>query len=103
MLAQIRLIIVELLPAITMPVVIQPFKPAVRGQVKRKNVSIILVGTDGSKEVTRWNLTNAWVSEWRGAKLDAMGQEAAIERVTIVPETLEHAPDVKQPEEGAVA
>lgn len=76
---------------------------AVRGKVERRNVSIILVGTDGIKEVTRWNLTNVWVSEWRGAKLDALGQAAAIESITLVPETLERAPSVKQPEEGAAA
>ena len=64
---------------------------AVQGKVERRNVSIILVGTDGMTEVTRWNLTNGWICEWRGAKLDAMGQEVAIESVTLVAETLERA------------
>ena len=64
---------------------------AVRGKVERRNLSIILVGTDGITEVTRWNLTNAWVCEWRGAKLDALGQEVALEHMTLVPETLERA------------
>jgi phage tail-like protein len=76
---------------------------AVQGKVERKNVSIILVGTDGVTELTRWNLTNVWVSEWRGAMLDAIGQKAAIESVTLMPETLERAPSVKQPQEGAAA
>lgn len=76
---------------------------AVQGKVERRNASIILVATDGIKEVTRWNLTNAWVSEWRGAQLDALGQDVAIERVTLVAETLERAPSVKQPEEGGAA
>ena len=37
----------------------------------------------------RWNLINAWVSEWRGAVLNASTHEVAIEAVTIVFETLE--------------
>ena len=77
---------------------------AVDGNVERRNVSIILMGTDGVTEVARWNLENAWASEWRGAKLDAMSQQAAIERITLVAETLERAPSVKaQVEESAVA
>ena len=77
---------------------------AVNGNVERRNVSVILMGTDGVTEVSRWNLENAWVSEWRGAKLDAMGQQAAIERITLVAETLERAPSVQtQVAESAVA
>lgn len=77
---------------------------AVDGNVERRNVSIILMGTDGVTEVSRWNLENAWVSEWRGARLDALGQKAAIERMTLVAETLERAPSVQtQTEEAAVA
>ncbi len=64
---------------------------AVNGNVERRNASIILLHSDGVQEVARWNLTNAWVSEWRGAKLDAMGQQAAIEQVKLVAETLERA------------
>lgn len=64
---------------------------AVQGNVERKNVSIILVGTDGITEVTRWNLTHAWPSSWRGALLDAMSQEAAIEELTLSHEGLDRA------------
>jgi phage tail-like protein len=62
---------------------------AVKGRVERKNVSIVLVDADGVAEVTRWDLVNAWPSSWRGALLDAMGREAAIEELTIVFETLD--------------
>ena len=65
------------------------FMSAVRGKVERRNVSIVMLDSDGVTEVLRWNLVNAWVREWRGALLDALGREAAIESVTLVFETLE--------------
>ncbi len=61
------------------------------GQIERKNVSIILVDTDGRTELTRWNLNNAWPTQWRGAKLEAIEQEVAIETLTLVFESLERA------------
>ena len=62
---------------------------AVNGTVERKNVSILMVDSDGASEVMRWNLLNAWPSEWRGAMLDAMSHEVAIESLTLVFETLQ--------------
>ena len=62
---------------------------AMRGKVERRNISIVLLDNDGTLEVMRWNLNNAWVSEWRGAPLDAAGREVAIESMTLVFETLE--------------
>lgn len=59
-----------------------------KGQVDRKNVSIALLAPDGQTEVLRWSLINAWISQWRGAPLDAMAQEIAIESITLVYETL---------------
>ena len=67
----------------------QWFQSAVKGSVERRNVSIIMLGDDGSTPVLQWNLINAWPSGWRGALLDAMGREAAIESLTLVFETLE--------------
>lgn len=64
------------------------FQTAVNGQVERRNVSIVMLGDDGSTPVTQWNLINAWPCEWRGALLDALGREAAIESITLVFETL---------------
>src|SRR5581483_2706269 len=60
------------------------FMTAVQGNVQRKNVSVVMLDSAGVQEVIRWNLINAWVSEWRGAKLDALGHEVAIESVTLV-------------------
>lgn len=65
------------------------FMTAVKGKVVRKNVSIVMMDSDGATEVTRWNLINAWPSEWHGATLDALGREVAIESVKLVFETLE--------------
>jgi phage tail-like protein len=65
------------------------FMTGVKGKVQRKNLSIVLLDNDGATEVMRWNLVNAWASEWRGAILDARGNEVAIESLTLVFETLE--------------
>jgi phage tail-like protein len=65
------------------------FLTGIQGKLERRNVSIVLMDNDGVTEVTRWNLIDAWVSEWRGAALDAIGREIAIESVTLVFETLE--------------
>ena len=67
------------------------FLTGVAGQVERKNVSIVMLDPDGVTEVMRWNLINAWPSEWRGASLDAMNREVAIESLTLVFETLDRA------------
>jgi phage tail-like protein len=64
---------------------------AVRGKVQRKNVSILLLDSDGVAEVMRWDLVNAWISEWHGTVLDAMHREVAIESLTLVFETLQRA------------
>lgn len=67
------------------------FLAGVKGTVQRKNCSIILLDADGTTEVLRWNLINAWAAEWRGARLSALDQEVAIESLTLVCETLERA------------
>ena len=60
----------------------------VEGKLQRKDVSIIMLDTDGATEVMRWNLSSAWPSQWRGAPVDAMGREIAIESMTLVFESL---------------
>lgn len=67
------------------------FMTAVNGNPTRKNVSIVLLDSAGAAEVMRWNLISAWISSWRGAVLDALTQEIAIESVTIVFESLQRA------------
>jgi phage tail-like protein len=63
----------------------------VKGTVDRKNVSILMLSSDGVTEVMRWDLLNAWPAEWRGAPLNALNHEAAIESLTLIFETLERA------------
>jgi phage tail-like protein len=64
----------------------------VRGNVERKNVSILMLDSEGSQEVMRWDLMNAWPSAWSGTPLIALSLEAlAIESLTVEFETLERA------------
>jgi phage tail-like protein len=60
------------------------FQTSVRGVPRRQNASIILLGPDAVQEVMRWDLEGAWPCEWRGAALDSMGREMAIESLTLV-------------------
>jgi len=56
-----------------------------KGQLDRRNVSIVVLGNDGAKGVT-FSLINAWPAKWLGAPLDALSNE-----VTLVYEMLEKA------------
>ncbi len=70
---------------------------AVNGRVERRNISVIVLGTDGLTEVVRWNLGDVWISEWIGTELEALGNGVAIERMTLQAETVERAADVQAP------
>ena len=67
------------------------FMLAVAGTVERKNVSILMLKSDGVTEAMRWDLINAWPAEWCGPSLDAMSDEVAIESMTLVCEELKRA------------
>lgn len=67
------------------------FMKIISGVVERRDVSIIMLDSQGSSEVMRWNLNGAWPCEWRGAPLDAIGHEVAIESLTLSFETLVRA------------
>ena len=62
---------------------------AMKGTVQRRNVSVVVLSQDGVTEAVRFNLLNAWPASWVGAPLDALSNEAAIEQLTLVYETLE--------------
>lgn len=62
-----------------------------KGQVQRRNVSIVVLANDGVTEGVRFNLINAWPAKWLGAPLDALSNEVAIEELTLVYEMLEKA------------
>lgn len=65
------------------------FQKAVQGKVERRNVSILMLGSDGVEEVARWNLVSAWPSNWKGVALDALSREMAIESLTLVFDSLD--------------
>ena len=67
------------------------FMTGVQGRVERKNISILMLDADGVAEVMRFDLVNAWASEWKAARLDALTREIAIESLTLVFETLQRA------------
>jgi len=62
----------------------QWFMKAVEGKVERKNISIVMVDNDGSTRRMQWDLIDCWPAAWRGAPLDAMCNEIAVEYLTLV-------------------
>lgn len=56
------------------------------GRVRRTEVSIAVLDPSGAAEVMRWNLANAWPTEWLGAPLAATSNELAIETLTLAHE-----------------
>jgi len=60
--------------------------------VPRKNIHILILDADGMSEKVRWTLYNAWPCSWRGAKLDALASEIAIESVEFVYENVDRQP-----------
>jgi phage tail-like protein len=67
------------------------FNKGVQGVVERRNISIIVLDPNGTDEGMRWNLINAWPSEWSGVPLDALGREIAIEQVKLVFDSMNRA------------
>lgn len=65
------------------------FMSAVDGKVVRRNVSIVMMGTDRSSERMRWNCAGAWPKRFAVEELNTLAQEVAIESVTIVYESIE--------------
>ncbi len=66
---------------------------SVEGRVERRNASIIMLNSDGNEDAAapRWNMDDAWVAAWRGAQLNTMSPELAIESVTFVFDRLTRA------------
>ncbi|MBO0810471.1 MAG: phage tail protein [Microlunatus sp.] len=56
---------------------------AVGGKVDRRNVSLSMLDDASVTEVRRWDLLQAWPCQWAGALLDSMGQELAIESLSL--------------------
>jgi len=58
-------------------------------KVRRQNVSVVMLNESGLDEVRRWNLLEAWPCAWFGAPLDSMGNDLAIESLTLAYDRLE--------------
>ena len=63
---------------------------AVKGQIARKNGSIIQLNDLGQEKV-RWNFFAAWPSKWDGPDYNAKGTEVAIDTLTVSCERVERA------------
>lgn len=63
-------------------------RKAVRGEIERKNGSIVLLNRMG-EEVARWDFVRAWPTKWTGPALNASSNDLAIETIEIVHEGLE--------------
>jgi phage tail-like protein len=63
----------------------------VSGKDDPRNVSIIVLHRDGQTEAMRYDLIRAWPSEYCGAPLNASASELAIERLTLVYESLKRS------------
>lgn len=61
---------------------------ALQGQVDRRNVVIVLMDEAGN-EVARWRIRNAWPRKWEGPNLNAMGNDVALETLTLTCESIE--------------
>jgi phage tail-like protein len=58
----------------------------VRGNVQRKNGSIVVFDLQNNTEVMRWNFVNAWPTKWTGPPLDARGSDVAVETLVLAVE-----------------
>ncbi|GJG89714.1 phage tail protein [Gemmatimonadetes bacterium T265] len=65
-------------------------RDVVRGTVRRRNGSIVLLDR-GGQEVARWNFFNAWPSKWDGPDFNAEGNDVAIETLELAHEGVERA------------
>jgi len=64
---------------------------AMKGDIERRAVSIILLDDDRSREPIRYNLFECWPCKWSGFRLDASNTGALVEEIELVVEELEVA------------
>jgi phage tail-like protein len=62
----------------------------VKGQVVRKNGSIVLQDTEGTEKI-RWNFFDAWPTKYSAPELTAKGNDVGIETLELAVERLERA------------
>jgi phage tail-like protein len=61
-----------------------------KGNVQRKNGSIVMLDTAGEERV-RWNFFAAWPAKWTGPSLTAEGNDVAVETLELAHEGLVRA------------
>ncbi len=61
---------------------------AMKGDPKRKSVSVILLSDDHATELCRYNLFDCWPCKWSGFRLDAKGNGALVEEIEFVVESM---------------
>lgn len=66
------------------------YKNILNGVSDRRNGAVILQD-EQHNDVVRWNFTNAQISKWEGATMNATSNDVAIESVEICPERIELA------------
>jgi phage tail-like protein len=64
------------------------FKAIMQGQNDRRDGSIVLLDDEG-KQVTRWNFKSAWPCKYQGPRLNAKGNDVAIETLELACEWIE--------------
>jgi phage tail-like protein len=64
---------------------------AMKGDISRKSLSIVLLADDGASEVCRYNLYDCWPCKWGSFRLDGQGRAALVEEIEIVVEHVERA------------
>lgn len=65
------------------------FNAVQKGQLERRNVSVIQFQNDGVTESHRWNLYGAWPNAFVAGQLTTRQSEIAIESLTLVYDRLE--------------
>ncbi|HEY3229377.1 MAG TPA: phage tail protein [Roseiflexaceae bacterium] len=63
-------------------------RKAVRGEIERKNGSIVLLNRKGD-ETARWNFVRAWPAKYDGPDLNAESSDVAIEMIELAHEGVE--------------
>jgi phage tail-like protein len=59
------------------------YHKTIQGTIQRRNVSIVLYGYDGKREV-RWNIAEALPVKWTGPTFKAGSTEAAVETIELL-------------------
>ena len=62
----------------------------VKGQIVRKNGSIVLMDTEGTEKI-RWNFFDAWPTKYTAPELSAKANDIAIDAMELAVERLERA------------